>query len=170
MLRHSCAHFLQASAHCRHMSLFIFSHACAQASHMSAHMLHICFTYSLPLHIIMEAILHMSAQSRHIIIHRAIAVMSICCMLPVIDIIVMHSVQQASQAIAQLLQLSIHVWYCWFFNIEEVVFISFSCITSFISLSKKYVKKGNYMQYLHIYLNKNMTFRKNMCNFYIYYR
>ena len=145
MLRHSCAHFLQASAHWRHMSLFIFSHACAQASHMSAHMSHICFTNSLPLHIIMEAIIHMSAQSRHIIMHRAMAAMSICCMLPIVVIIVMHSVQQASQAIAHPLQLSIHVWYCWFFNIEEVLLIISVCSSSFISLSKIYEKKVIYV-------------------------
>ena len=102
MLLHSCAHFLHMSAHCLHISILspIFSHSIAHASHMSAHMLHICFAYSLPLHIIMDAILHMSAQSLHIIMH-----------LPIIPAIwafdvVMHSVQQASQAIMHSLQLS----------------------------------------------------------------
>ncbi|HXS59709.1 MAG TPA: hypothetical protein VN703_02735, partial [Candidatus Sulfopaludibacter sp.] len=62
--------------------------------------MHICFAYSLPLHIIIEAILHISAQSLHSIIH-----------LPIIPIIwvfdiVIHSVQQASHAIAHSLQLS----------------------------------------------------------------
>jgi hypothetical protein len=84
----------------------IFSHSIAHASHMSAHMLHICFAYSLPLHIIMEAILHMSAQSLHIIMHLPI--------IPAIWVfdIVMHSVQQASQAIMHSLQLSMQLEYC----------------------------------------------------------
>jgi hypothetical protein len=72
----------------------------------------------------MDAILHMSAQSLHIIMHLPI--------MPIISlfVIVMHSVQQASQAIAHSLQLSIQVWYCWFFNIEEVVEL-FICICLF---------------------------------------
>jgi hypothetical protein len=84
----------------------ILSHSIAQASQTLAHISHICFAYSLPLHIIMDAILHMSAQSLHIIMHLPI--------IPIISLfdIVMHSVQQASQAIAHSLQLSMHVWYC----------------------------------------------------------
>ena len=148
MLLHSWAHFLHVSAHCLHMSILspIFSHSIAHASHMSAHMLHICFAYSLPLHIIMDAILHMSAQSLHIIMHLPI--------MPIISlfVIVMHSVQQASQAIAHSLQLSIQVWYCWFFNIEEVVvlFIVFVCAKNYICLSKNYAVLTDYMQILHI--------------------
>lgn len=155
MFLHSCAHLLHASAHCLHMSILspIFSHSAAHASHISAHISHICFAYSLPLLIIMAAILHMSAQSLHIIMHLPI--------MPIISlfVIVMHSVQQASQAIAHSLQLSIHVWYCWFFNIEEVVlFIVFVCAKNYIYLSKKYDKKTNYVQYLHINNIKNTIF------------
>ena len=123
MFLHSCAHFLHASAHCLHISILspILSHSVAHASHMSAHMLHTCFAYSLPLHIIMDAILHMSAQSLHIIMHLPI--------IPAIWVfdVVMHSVQQASQAIMHWLQLSMQPVYCWFFNMEIVVlFIWFS--------------------------------------------
>jgi hypothetical protein len=102
MLLHSCAHFLHASAHCLHISILspIFSHSVAHASHMSAHMLHTCFAYSLPLHIIM-----------HLPIIPAIWVFDV----------VMHSVQQASQAIMHSLQLSTQPEYCWFFNMEVVV-------------------------------------------------
>ena len=124
MFLHSCAHFLHASAHCLHMSMLpaILSHSIAQASQTLAHISHICFAYSLPLHIIMDAILHMSAQSLHIIMHLPI--------IPIISLfdIVMHSVQQASQAIAHSLQLSMHVWYCWFFNIEVVVLFICICL------------------------------------------
>ena len=121
MFLHSCAHFLHASAHCLHISNLspIFSHSIAHASHMSAHMLHICFAYSLPLHIIMDAILHMSAQSLHIIMH-----------LPIIWVfdVVMHSVQQASQAIMHSLQLSMQLEYCWFFNMEVVILFIWFCL------------------------------------------
>jgi hypothetical protein len=121
MFLHSCAHLLHASAHCLHTSILspIFSHSIAHASHMSAHMLHICFAYSLPLHIIMDAILHMSAQSLHIIMH-----------LPIIWVfdVVMHSVQQASQAIIHSLQLSMQLEYCWFFNMEVVVLFIWFCV------------------------------------------
>ena len=67
MFLHSCAHFLHMSAHCLHISILspIFSHSIAHASHMSAHMLHTCFVYSLPLHIIMDAILHTSTVPAH---------------------------------------------------------------------------------------------------------
>src|SRR5215212_8336323 len=147
MFLHSCAHFLHASAHCLHMSILspIFSHSIAHASHMSAHMLHICFAYSLPLHIIMDAILHMSAQSLHIIMQRPI--------FPIMSppVIVMHSVQQASQAIMHWLQLSMQPEYCWFFNMEVVVlFIIFVYPGAYLSLSKKYEKNAKYMQILHI--------------------
>jgi hypothetical protein len=124
MFLHSCAHLLHASAHCLHASILspIFSHSIAHASHMSAHMLHICFAYSLPLHIIMDAILHMSAQSLHIIMQRPI--------IPAIWVfdIVMHSVQQASQAIMHSLQLSMQPEYCWFFNMEVVVLFIWYCV------------------------------------------
>ena len=124
MFLHSCAHFLHASAHCLHASILspIFSHSIAHASHMSAHMLHICFAYSLPLHIIMDAILHMSAQSLHIIMQRPI--------FPIMSplVIVMHSVQQASQAIMHSLQLSMQPEYCWFFNMEVVVLFIWFCV------------------------------------------
>ena len=147
MFLHSCAHLLHASAHCLHMSILspIFSHSIAHASHMSAHMLHICFVYSLPLHIIMEAILHMSAQSLHIIMHLPI--------MPIISVfdIVMHSVQQASQAIMHSLQLSMQLEYCWFFNMEVVVlFIWFCVLRCYLTLSKKYEKNTKYMRFLHI--------------------
>jgi hypothetical protein len=124
----------------------IFSHSIAQASHTSAHISHICFAYSLPLHIIIDAIVHMEAQSLHIIMHLPI--------IPIISLfdIVMHSVQQASHAIAHSLQLSMQLEYCWFFNIEEtvVLFIVFVCAKNYINLSKKYDKNANYMQFLHI--------------------
>ena len=156
MLLHSCAHFLHASAHCLHISILspIFSHSIAHASHMSAHMLHTCFAYSLPLHIIMDAILHMSAQSLHIIMHLPI--------IPAIWVfdVVMHSVQQASQAIMHSLQLSMQPEYCWFFNMEVVVlFISLVCPGGYLNLSKKYEKNVKYMRNLHIYDIKYMLYK-----------
>src|SRR5690349_11636274 len=94
MFLHSWAHFLHISAHSLHAGILspIFSHSIAHASHTVAHISHICFANSLPLHIIIEAIIHILAQSLHIIIHRPI--------IPAISVfdIDIHSVQQASHA------------------------------------------------------------------------
>jgi hypothetical protein len=132
----------------------IFSHSIAQASHTLAHISHICFAYSLPLHIIIDAIVHMEAQSLHIIMHLPI--------IPIISLfdIVMHSVQQASHAIAHSLQLSIQVWYCWFFNIEVVLFIISVCAKNYIKISKKYEKNVNYMQIMHTFVSKLIIYNK----------
>ena len=99
---HSFAHARQASAHILHSSIFdaCLSHSIAHASHTSAHISHICFAYSLPLDIIHEAIIHISAQSRHIIMHRVI--------IPAISVLDIHAVQQASQHSQQVLHASIH--------------------------------------------------------------
>src|SRR5215216_1580455 len=113
--------------------------------HSWAHLLHICFAYSLPLHIIIDAILHMSAQSLHIIMHLPI--------IPAIWVfdVVMHSVQQASQAIMHSLQLSMQLEYCWFFNMEVVVlFIIFVYPGAYLNLFKIYEKNVKYMRNLHI--------------------
>jgi hypothetical protein len=112
----------------------------------------------------MEAILHMSAQSLHIIMHLPI--------IPIISLfdIVMHSVQQASHAIAHSLQLSMQLEYCWFFNIEEtvVLFIVFVCAKNYISISKKYDKNTNYMQILHIFVLKCIILLSIICKYCIY--
>jgi hypothetical protein len=66
--------------------------------------------------------------------------------LPIIPIIsplaiVMHSVQQASQAIMHWLQLSMQLEYCWFFNMDIVLlFIRVTFATNYLNISKKYEK------------------------------
>jgi regulatory protein YycH of two-component signal transduction system YycFG len=103
MFLHSLAHARHASAHILHSSIFdaCFSHSIAHASHTSAHISHICFAYSLPLDIMQDAITHISAQSRHIIIHRVI--------IPAICASDIQAVQQASQHSQQVLHASMHV-------------------------------------------------------------
>ena len=134
----------------------MFLHSCAHLLHESAHCLHISILPPIFSHSIAHAT-HMSAQSLHIIMH-----------LPIIPAIwvfdaVMHSVQQASQAIMHSLQLSMQPEYCWFFNMEIVVlFISLVCPGSYLNLSKKYEKNVKYMRNLHIIINKFMIISKCM--------
>jgi hypothetical protein len=117
MFLHSCAHILQAWAHILHSSILSwnFSHSMAHASHVSAHILHTCFTFSLPLDIKQEAIIHISIQSRIIIMHLVI--------MPTMFLSIRQAVQQASQHSQHLLQASMHVWYVGFWSFTIFVLL-----------------------------------------------
>src|SRR6058998_3013660 len=115
ILRHCWAQFLHASAHCLHSSTEEnFSHSSAHASHTSAHTLQHCFAYSLPLDIKHKAILHISAQSRAIIMHLVIV--------PTFGLL-RHAVQHDSQASQQTQHASMQDWYFGFCRVT-LVFIT----------------------------------------------
>jgi hypothetical protein len=112
ILRHSWAQFLHASAHCLHSSIEEnFSHSPAHASHTSAHTLQICFAYSLPLDIKHAAVLHISAQSRAIIMHLVIV--------PTFWSL-RHAVQHDSQASQHTQHASMQVWYFGFCRVTLI--------------------------------------------------
>jgi len=119
---HSFAHILHAWAHCLHSSIlsWSFSHSIAHASHTSAHVLHTCFTFSLPLDIKQDAIMHISIQSRIIIMHLVVMLTFFWS--------IRQAVQQASQDSQQLLQASMHVWYFGFWILVVFVLVLISLL------------------------------------------